>query len=944
MNVQIKKITSILLLIPTIVLVIFLFRNNITSTKAEEANLITQSNYQTWEVSDLSEGESIVKQFLASQKTSSDNRPFKDNTIWTEGSLMALEQIGTSVSNIDKNSSQLSKDLIREQLIMTVQKMELKSKDPYAGEQIALNNYPNDELNYNLNFKTKTGAETISYDMIFVLDWSNSMASSVQRGVNARSHQKQTIQEIAKKILASKSNSRIRLIGTNAQKTNDPEGSLNVQVDTGFVNVNNDYQRIIDETFKVSPKHSHDNMAFSVKYAYEQMERDMRQGVTPYIMVASDFQLYIPGLKSDARGRYVQFVNDYYNSPVIRSKTQKAPIYQIVNYQTGDNPSSPMIEETIIPRKSEGWDSVYFKKSGTKTSQQMADEITNMVDVSTSTAWTWEQEFSSGLEYVDRSFSGSQGVSGIKRDKKGFTLKGSVQEAESNYAVTGKTGDFSSYKKGELIKVFDTSQFTDENISPIPNVFAPVSDIGIDLYVYNGTGDKTNIANYSLDKSIASDNYTAFNGINYTDRDPRLSKYKYGTKFGLDTAKLIIQDVVGKPNYDKLIFDTEMANQPDLTVKFDSSKNVYNVFAERVGGTISVKYEDSEGKELAPKKELPGRIGSPYKESPIDIPDYVYYKTEGQAEGSFDEKDKEVKFLYVKQNSAAIIKQTVLNEAKNSVDGGSARQNSFLTYNLELKIGNEIQSTFDTYNNLSFTQVIDGNLGVPQDITLKESGGKVVGEATYDESTRTITATLKDQTIKLSQGLALQYKAQILGSTNVGTEIKESGLSKNLSVSGKSGVISIPDLTSNEVVTIVEAGHLEFISAPDVIDFGQELKLSAKDQVYSAKEKKGQELIVQDYRSVNDKWSMSVNLAKDITSVDGEDILPESLMYQTGNNLVNINTSEQVIHVQTTINKNPIDLSSDWSDKKGLQLHVKSGLAKAKQYKGSLQWTLRDVP
>ncbi|MDO6662036.1 MucBP domain-containing protein [Bacillus thuringiensis] len=146
------------------------------------------------------------------------------------------------------------------------------------------------------------------------------------------------------------------------------------------------------------------------------------------------------------------------------------------------------------------------------------------------------------------------------------------------------------------------------------------------------------------------------------------------------------------------------------------------------------------------------------------------------------------------------------------------------------------------------------------------------------------------------------------------------------------------------IVFIYENGNLEFTSAPSSVSFGTDLKISSEEKAYPLQSKEGT-LTVQDYRVVGQAWSMTAKLLADMTSEKGH-VLQDSLHYYHKGEayVLQKNISLPVYETVSTGNE-LVTISDLWDAKQeGLILKVKAGQAYAEEYKGTIQWTLQDVP
>lgn len=412
-----------------------------------------------------------------------------------------------------------------------------------------------------------------------------------------------------------------------------------------------------------------------------------------------------------------------------------------------------------------------------------------------------------------------------------------------------------------------------------------------------------------------------------------------------DSYELIYDTKIKRSGAGKVLKNTATisGNTPQYPDNEESVTHELEV-DETVLGNVSILYEDSSGNQLAPPKELEGELGTSYSEEPISIDDWIYYQTEGNAEGEFSETPQTVKFKYMRLSEAFSLKQTVRDSSGNSVDGNTVKQGGTVQYKLELSLNEAITQEVSHLLALTLQDPVDNNLENPTDLTIKDSANGTIGEVSYDESSRKVIGRLTQERLESNKKVYIEYKAKVKTTAAVGTVISTRGNSTNLSVQTTSGAKAIPDIESNQVDVTIVAGLLEFVSAPEVLDFGQNHQLSARDKVYGVDTIEGDGLVVQDNRGVGNRWQMGVNVKTDLTSEDEVDTLMNAFHYQKDGQTIALGADSKIIRDETTQNEAPVILSDEWSENNGVQLHIRSGAAKAKQYKGSLQWTLRDVP
>lgn len=75
-----------------------------------------------------------------------------------------------------------------------------------------------------------------------------------------------------------------------------------------------------------------------------------------------------------------------------------------------------------------------------------------------------------------------------------------------------------------------------------------------------------------------------------------------------------------------------------------SVKYIFN----KATGKLIVKYQDTEGNELAPDETTSGKVGEGYQHDGKDIDGYTFVKAEGHQEGTFTREDQTITYVYEK--------------------------------------------------------------------------------------------------------------------------------------------------------------------------------------------------------------------------------------------------------------------------------------------------------
>ncbi|MEG7965516.1 pectate lyase-like adhesive domain-containing protein [Bacillus cereus group sp. Sample30] len=144
-------------------------------------------------------------------------------------------------------------------------------------------------------------------------------------------------------------------------------------------------------------------------------------------------------------------------------------------------------------------------------------------------------------------------------------------------------------------------------------------------------------------------------------------------------------------------------------------------------------------------------------------------------------------------------------------------------------------------------------------------------------------------------------------------------------------------------IVYVEGGYLNLVSAPTTLSFGDDLKISSKDETYPLQQMDNK-LSVSDERAERSPWTLTGKMIKVLENEKGF-TLPEAIVYTHKGTTMTLSENTINIYENTSGNEGTIDISENWlSDKEGLSLHVKAGEAKVGSYSGKIQWTLQDTP
>lgn len=354
-------------------------------------------------------------------------------------------------------------------------------------------------------------------------------------------------------------------------------------------------------------------------------------------------------------------------------------------------------------------------------------------------------------------------------------------------------------------------------------------------------------------------------------------------------------------------------------------------------GSATAYYRDEDGNEIQgfPPIIQEGKVAmDKFEFKQLEIDNYEFVNSEGPLSGLFEVDPLETIFTY-KANKLDLT-QTV--ERLNGEKGTEATIGEVLQYGLELKTPFSGETPEVFYKTFTFTEMLDPQLEVPTDTILKKNDGSSVGKVEYEASTHTLVATISEEDkVSRSEDLHLEYKAKVKNNTNIGTEIKAKATVEGSYTNGSSA----KSQDSNEVTTLITDGVLTFISAPNKLSFGDDLKLAPTNKLYPLKNFDSA-LTVKDNR-VSGKWSMVARVIKPMTGKSGR-VLNGGLRYYKGS-VDNEMTEDSLSVYDAQSQENEVLISDSWQEKiEGPMLKVRAGQATEETYSGTIEWELQDVP
>jgi uncharacterized repeat protein (TIGR01451 family) len=357
---------------------------------------------------------------------------------------------------------------------------------------------------------------------------------------------------------------------------------------------------------------------------------------------------------------------------------------------------------------------------------------------------------------------------------------------------------------------------------------------------------------------------------------------------------------------------------------------------------ITINYQDEKGLELAKSKVIEGTIGESYDEQPKVIFGYNNISVTGNPSGQFTETDESVTFVYSAKEMFTL-NQEVLNSAGMNMDQQDVGLDEVLTYKVTID-PNSQEFTEDeaasNYKQIELSELIDPNLTDVTKAKLMTESGTEIGTATYDANKHLVTGKITESdNVNLLEKIILSYEATVHSETPIGTIIKEKA-EANVSYTDSS-TLNIKKL-SNEVAVTVNRGELIFESAPKVLNFGIDNKISSKDKLIELVSK-DHDLSVRDLRGKGSQWSMTVKLLDEMTNSGSS--LADSLRYvKDGTEQIISKDASAIVYQKTTESNEIVNISNQWSSKNKPVLKVKAGLARVGNYEGTIQWALQDVP
>lgn len=181
-------------------------------------------------------------------------------------------------------------------------------------------------------------------------------------------------------------------------------------------------------------------------------------------------------------------------------------------------------------------------------------------------------------------------------------------------------------------------------------------------------------------------------------------------------------------------------------------------------------------------------------------------------------------------------------------------------------------------------------------------------------------------------------KVKVIGDSPREVEPFEAGLEKPTAAKQKIQTIS------NEIANPGGSvfGILELVSTPMTISFGEDLKISPKNERYPVTEVSGG-LTVQDSRAVKSSWSVTARMAAILENREGKK-LPNAMHYTYNGMDQIVGTDSILVYKHTSTNEDPLSISDNWDAQEGLNLQIPVGKVYTGSYQGIIEWILQDTP
>lgn len=615
---------------------------NTAPIKAEKKSgtpfAIEETGYENWTAADLPTAQQETKDFLEAQKVTgaTAERPYKGNTVWTEGSLMAVDKAYQSSLTVENG---VSTDLARMLLIETVKKLEKATTFAETDPRItSVNNYPNENGEYDLEYNMPAvppDERSLKYDVMFVLDWSHSMQKPLGYAPDALKLGADHVKALAQHVIENYQGSRVWLLGYNSPR-NNTGGSTNftAQVNTGFFGKETDYMKEISDAYKAAPDQGEDDVPIFIQDATDKMKLKRDPEAIPVMVVLSDFQLMYDSNSATAGYiRYKTATTNFWSIFNFGNKDpMKTPIYIAVRYDHTQNMATPGLspdqwQTDAIKDPLSGFGSPRprwaFEKVTPTTLTGASDRLIKRLDDSLPNRPSTEYNMNgigTDFDYILNSVVSTDGFTKVTQPAAGSINFNNNENDTGSLKVNYRDSAVLNKKMGDLLPAYTESKLTfinseyqDANkiVQGLPNLFSPVSEAAIELYHYKGTGDKADPANYEPKQTIVGDKFNIHGGTAlYPLTNTKLSSIEYGKTLSKADVLDITKAALGQAEWDQLLINDNLT-EASKKITFDAAKNVYKLYAEPSETKLTVKFVDEKGVDIILPIEQIKTVGEP---------------------------------------------------------------------------------------------------------------------------------------------------------------------------------------------------------------------------------------------------------------------------------------------------------------------------------------------
>ncbi|HGV8438613.1 TPA: isopeptide-forming domain-containing fimbrial protein [Enterococcus faecium] len=258
--------------------------------------------------------------------------------------------------------------------------------------------------------------------------------------------------------------------------------------------------------------------------------------------------------------------------------------------------------------------------------------------------------------------------------------------------------------------------------------------------------------------------------------------------------------------------------------------------------------------------------------------------------------------------------------------------------NLQFKLTAKNTTGSVPWEQVTISDTIPSGLDIDlSSIQLINANGETIDlpESAYDPNSR----VLKTEPLSIPQ----EKEVTLMFTATINEEVAGKTMTNKM-IAESDAEHSVQD----EVTIDVEEnpGGLFFVSAPSLMNFGQDLVISTKKQEYPIQSLEGDQLQVQDTRRESSAWKLTSKLLKEFTGTNGQ-VVSDMLHYRvpSRDDAIFSTNASIVIAEHKTANDQIVEVSQDWNGVTfGPVLVVAPGSVNADSYDAQVQWTLEDVP